>query len=195
MQQIKSSKSGPNLMTGGDFEVVPGRPQESWYPQESTLDEVDMKAERVAVASFKAIDPKTNKQVTASTNLVPKDGQQFLLLEIKAKTPDKAPKALERTYLAINSPTLKLPPGTLVRISGWMAVLDPIQASPDGALLFDSAGGEPLAVRIASPTNGWRNFVLYRYVPASGNINVTLALTGLGRVAFDDVRIEPLAPQ
>ena len=33
---------------------------------------------------------------------------------------------------------------------------------------------------------------LYRLVPASGTINVTLALTGLGSVYFDDVRIEPL---
>jgi len=29
-------------------------------------------------------------------------------------------------------------------------------------------------------------------MPQSGTINVTLALTGLGTVYFDDVRIEPL---
>jgi hypothetical protein len=29
-------------------------------------------------------------------------------------------------------------------------------------------------------------------VPASGAIGVTLALTGLGTVYFDDIRIEPL---
>jgi hypothetical protein len=31
-------------------------------------------------------------------------------------------------------------------------------------------------------------------VPSSGTINVTLALTGLGTVYFDDIRIEPLVP-
>jgi len=40
----------------------------------------------------------------------------------------------------------------------------------------------------------WRKFTLYRWVPASGTIYVTLALTGLGTVFFDDVRIEPLMP-
>jgi hypothetical protein len=31
-------------------------------------------------------------------------------------------------------------------------------------------------------------------VPASGKIHVSLALTGLGKAYFDDVRIEPLRP-
>ena len=35
----------------------------------------------------------------------------------------------------------------------------------------------------------WKQFVLYRKVPASGAINVTLALTGLGKVYFDDVTV------
>ncbi|HYV39808.1 MAG TPA: hypothetical protein VE988_29230, partial [Gemmataceae bacterium] len=195
IKQVKGAQAGANMLSGGGFELVPGQAQEAWYPQESTLDEVEMKAERLALISYKPIDPKTGKPGTAVSNLAAKEGQQFLLLEIKPKSKDKIPKALERTYLAINSPTIKLPPGTLVRISGWMAVPEAVQASPDGALLFDSAGGEPLAVRLATPTNGWRNFVIYRYVPASGTINVTLALTGLGRVAFDDIRIEPMVPR
>ena len=39
---------------------------------------------------------------------------------------------------------------------------------------------------------GWKKYELFREVPASGTINVTMALTGLGKVYFDDVRIEPL---
>jgi hypothetical protein len=67
-----------------------------------------------------------------------------------------------------------------------------IGASTDGALLFDSAGGEPLALRLTAPTKRWKQYILYRRVPASGSIHVTLALTGLGKVYFDDVKIEPL---
>jgi hypothetical protein len=67
----------------------------------------------------------------------------------------------------------------------------PIVGSPDGALLFDSAGGEPLAVRTSVPCP-WKQFILYRTVPASGVLNVTLALSGIGTVYFDDVRIEPM---
>jgi hypothetical protein len=40
----------------------------------------------------------------------------------------------------------------------------------------------------------WRKFHLYRRVPASGRISVTVALTGIGVAYFDDIRIEPFAP-
>ena len=46
-------------------------------------------------------------------------------------------------------------------------------------------------MRTISPFT-WKKFILYREVPASGTISVTMALTGLGKVYFDDVRIEPL---
>jgi hypothetical protein len=191
MEQIKNAKPAANMLRAGDFETVPGRVQETWTPQESTLDDVVLRAERVAEFAYTITDPKTGKPGPRGT-LTAKEGKQFLLLEVTPKYKDRpAPKALERTYLAIHSPTVTLVPGTLVRVSGWMAIPDTIQASADGALFYDSAGGEPLAVRMTAAT-GWRQFTLYRRVPPSGMINVTVALTGLGRVAFDDIRIEPL---
>jgi len=224
MDQVTAAKPADNMIPAGDFEVVPGRAQEAWSPQESTLDDVDMRAECVSEIWMATTDPKT-KLAGPRKQLTAKEGKQFLLLEIKpkylapgdspgasspganhspaanspaakqgdspgAKSP--LPKALERSFLGLVSPTVKLPPGSLVRVSGWMAIPDNIQASPDGALFYDSAGGEPLAVRLTGKTEGWRHFTLYRRVPASGVLNVTLALTGLGRVAFDDIRIEPL---
>jgi hypothetical protein len=38
----------------------------------------------------------------------------------------------------------------------------------------------------------WQRVTLYRQVPASGTIRVTVSLTGLGTAYFDDIRIEPL---
>ncbi len=196
MDQVKGTKFGENLIKDGDFEIVPGRKQEEWYPQEATLDDVVMSAERVSQVSMATIDAKTKKLDGKRGTLTPKQGQQFLLLTIKPKFKDQpVPKALERTFLSINSPWVTLPPGTLVRVSGWMAVPDEIQASPDGALFFDSAGSEPLAVRLTSRTDGWKHFTLYRTVPETGVIKVTLAMTGLGRVAFDDVKIEAAVPK
>jgi hypothetical protein len=181
MDQVNAAQAAANVLIGGDFETVPGRTQEAWYPQESTLDDVVMRAERVSELG------KPGAPI-----LLAKEGKQFLVLEIKPKAKDQpVPKALERTYLAINSPTVKLPPGTLVRVSGWICIPEPIQASSDGALLYDSAGGEPLGIRLTGAT-AWKKFTLYRRVPASGMMNVTVALTGLGRAAFDDLRIEPL---
>ncbi len=139
-----------------------------------SLDEVECQAKRVATEAH--------------------EGKQCLLLKIEAKNKVAPPQVLERTFLAIHSPTVRLQPGTKVRISVSARVPAAITGSPDGALLYDSAGGEPLAVRLnlASP---WKQFILYRQVPSSGTINVTLALTGLGSVYFDDVRIEPMGPK
>jgi hypothetical protein len=250
MQQVKNAKPGPNVLPGGDFEMVPGRPQEAWVPQDMTLDEVEMSARRVAevkvppppapkgpnppaktpttpqtpakqvvvtargappdplvgdVASpgrpnkggpakdAKPADPKDPKQPAplAPGEALPKEGKLCLKLEINPKRPALPPAVLERTFLAINSPAVRLPPGTLVQISAWVSVPWGLTGTADGALLYDSAGGEPLAVRVMGPIP-WTRYVLYRRVPASGVINVTLALTGLGAAYFDDVRIEPL---
>ena len=124
--------------------------------------------------------------------LVQQQPPGFVWLEVKPRDPKApVPEALERTFLALNSPQVHLQPGSLVRISGWVRIPKPIIASADGALLYDSIGGEPLAVRLTDPCV-WKQFTLYREVPESGTFYVTLALTGIGRVDFDDVRVEPL---
>src|SRR5262249_38386345 len=129
---------------------------------------------------------------TATTVEQPKQGKQCLMLEIKPKAGTFPPLALERSLLALTSPVVHLQPGTLVQVSGWVRIPQAITASADGALIYDSAGGEPLAVRMTEPTKKWEKITLYRRVPDSGTMFVTLALTGLGTVYFDDVRIEPL---
>ncbi|HZU36763.1 MAG TPA: hypothetical protein VFA18_12670, partial [Gemmataceae bacterium] len=120
-----------------------------------------------------------------------KDGNRCVMLEIGPKEGTVAPQALERTYLAVQSPPARLPPGSWVRISARVRIPGPITASTDGALIYDHAGGEPLAIRLTGTTD-WKTYTFYRKVPADGQVYVTLAMTGLGKVYFDDVRIEPL---
>ncbi len=172
LDEIRASRAGDNLLPDGDFESPPERAPAGWLMEElPSLDEVDCVARRVSEQ--------------------PHAGKQCLMLKVTPKNPELPPMVLERTFLAIHSPAVRLPAGTKVRISAWVRVPFAIKASADGALLYDSAGGEPLAVRLTSPTP-WKKITLYRYVPASGAINITLALTGTGAVYFDDVRIEPL---
>jgi hypothetical protein len=177
MDQVQSARAGSNVLTSGDFEGP-----NAWQQVDSpTLD-----------AAY----------VDRDARIVPEDpheGKQCLKLEIKAKTtpgPDgkvpPAPAALERTFLAVYGPSVRLQPGTLVRISTWVRIPKAISASADGVLIYDNAGGEPLAVRMAGEVKQWRKVTLYRRVPSTGAIKVTLALTGIGKVYFDDVRIEPL---
>jgi hypothetical protein len=186
MDQVRAAEPGTNLLPEGDFERDSDRVPSGWSVQAVSLDEVDLQVKRATEE--------------------PKEGRQCLQLEIKAKAPPGAgkdaalaPVALERTFLAVHTPALHLQPGTLVRVSGWVRIPKPIAASVDGALLYDSAGGEPLAVRLTGSDPGWKGktwkkFTLYRKVPASGTIHVTMALTGLGKAYFDDIRVEPLLP-
>jgi hypothetical protein len=171
--ELSKLRAGRNVLPEGDFEWPPDKRQPGWTLDEiPSLDEVKGEAMRVAND--------------------PREGKQCLMLKLSPKNSLKAPLVLERTFLAIHSPAMRLPPGTPVRISAWVRVPGAITGSPDGALLYDSAGGEPLAVRLSLATP-WKQFILYRTVPDSGTINVSMALTGLGTVYFDDVRIEPMA--
>lgn len=188
VQQIKSSSAGQNILPGGDFESVPANPQDAWKIEEPTLDDVEMTPIRVTEVQG-PLEVKAGGTPSAIEKV--KEGKQCALLQIRPKNRQAAPLVLERSLLALTSPAVKLPPGTIVRISGWVRIPSPITASADGALFYDSAGGEPLAVRLTEPTP-WKKYTLFRRVPESGQISVTIALTGLGSAYFDDVRIEPL---
>lgn len=171
MNQIGRMRIGGNVLPEGGFETPPDRTPAAWLPQEISLDEVNLAAWRVAED--------------------PQEGKRCLKLEVKPKHPENAPGALERTFLAVNSPAMKLPPGSMVRISGWIKIPKNIEASSDGVLFYDSAGGEPLAVRLTQQMP-WRKVTLYRKVPPSGTIQLTVALTGIGTAYFDDLRVEPM---
>lgn len=192
MAQKANMTVGANLLRGGDFELPPERVQENWKKVEETLDNVVMTPIRVAELPVQRAPSADKKAEFKPEN--PAEGRQCLMLNIKPRLDQTQPlQALERTTLALTSPEVRLPPGTLVQISGWVNIPAPITASPDGALLYDNAGGEPLALRWTDPMP-WKKFVMYRRVPASGNIYVTVAMTGVGTVYFDDLRIEPLIP-
>jgi len=213
MEQVRHATIEANVLPDGGFEADPRIEPSGWLPQQVTTDEVELQAARVTklevpktppatptpspgdptkppVAANPAITPLTMPPKAAP--LTPQEGKRCLELQIKPKNPLQPPSALERTFLAVNSPAVHLPPGSLVRISAWVRIIQPIKASVDGALFYDSAGGEPLAVRLTGDTKGWKKYTLYRQVPATGTISVTLALTGIGTAWFDDVRIEPL---
>ncbi|HXD87172.1 MAG TPA: hypothetical protein VN641_11805, partial [Urbifossiella sp.] len=54
--------------------------------------------------------------------------------------------------------------------------------------------GDKKGVELIGSNGRWKQFRLYRRVPASGKISVKMAMTGTGVAYFDDVRIEPLLP-
>lgn len=216
---LHAAALGSNVLRHGDFDGpkppagtgLPVTTLPGWTVQEVSLDEVVMSARVVPGAEAKEeppVPPVTKRpryEATSPANRiappvppVPTLGDGILRLRIAPRPvvvkekDDRPPEplALERTFLCVNSPPFRFPPGTWVRISGWMKVAGPVRASPDGAMLFDTTAGEAYAVRVTEPLN-WRKFHLYRKVPATGEVRVRMALTGFGTVYFDDIRIEP----
>jgi hypothetical protein len=188
-----------------------------WSARYGSLDQVDptamiVNAKKLAEKVEPRPAPKPLRGIwTAGREIHPPDegymrpqpdlGPSVLKLEFRSKQDvDKDGKArdlvqgpLERSYLAVDSPVVQLPPGTLVRVSAWIRIPREIRGSADGFLFYDDAGGEPLSVRLAVQPE-WRQFHLYRIVPESGKMHVTIALTGIGVAYVDNVAIEPMIP-
>jgi hypothetical protein len=180
---LEQCSPGGNRLPDGDFEQ-PGALPSGWREQRSTPDEVE-----------------GDVRLTSEQ---PHEGRRCLMIQVRPRMlpPANAPAGppppvtvLEATYLAVTSPPVALPPGSLVRISGWVKLPKAVEGSADGALVFDTAGGEPLGLRLTAATKGWQRFTLFRRVPATGAVQVTAALTGVGTAYFDDLTIEPLNPK
>jgi hypothetical protein len=188
-----------------------------WSARFGTLDRVGVAAgvvpsKKLADVPLKEPEPKKVRMYAPSRPIVrpgddylppaPELGGGVLKLEVRqrgevgrdGKPVEKSTYPLERTFLAVESPPVRLPPGTLVRVSAWVKIPGAIKLTADGLLFYDDAGGEPLGVRLLETNRRWKQFHLDRRVPESGQIGVTVALTGVGVAYVDDVRIEPMLP-
>jgi len=173
LKVINQSQLTGNLLRDGDCETPAGAPPSGWTVKKDTQDEVQL----------------TEMRVTES----PHEGNQCWKLSITPKDAAYAPEALERTYLVVNSPAVTLPAGTNVKLTGWYRIPEPIRASADGLLIYDNAGGEALGIRMHHSAT-WKKIEVFRKVPSSGQISISIALTGLGTVYFDDLKIEAINP-
>jgi len=213
-REVAASRPGGNAFEHGDFELSRPAPKDGaavdslpgWEVRKLLLDPVDAVAAIINVDE-KGVEDEQPKQLPplgarfSSDRAAPRPpefkqpqfGQHCLKLEIKAKKDTQIGAALERAVLAVDSPPTELAPGSLVRISFWAKVPRFLNGSADGFVVFDSAGGEPLGIRLRE-TQTWRKFNMYRRVPATGKISMTFALTGIGVALVDDVKIEPLLP-
>ena len=219
-KDVAGSKPGATVLPYGRFELSGPAPDQGaavaslpgWSTRQSLLDPVvavasivnsdklaDVPPPKVPLPPTRYVAPQFDTR-PEDVKLKPELGKQCLRLDIapkvkvdKAGNPLPAPQALERAFLAVDSPAVDLPPGSLARVSFWAKVPKSIESSADGVVVYDSAGGEPLAVRL-QVTDGWQRFNLYRRVPEGGKLSMTFALTGIGTAYIDDVKIEPLVP-
>lgn len=167
--RLKSQAWGENVLPAGGFEDL------------SALEAAGWRHYRGADAGL-----ATTVELAASAA---RQGASGLVLRATA---DDGQPAVETPPLWITSAPVRVKAGQLVRISGWVKLPRPVTGASDGLLIFDSAGGLPLALRIREPGE-WREFVFYRAAPADGELSVTLALSGAGEAWVDELAISLLA--
>ena len=166
---IRQSQSVPSTLPGGTFESLNQLTSSGWRHIQHPL-------------------PGVSSRVELSHG-TPRNGHFCLQMVTEVNDPEIAPAVLESAPLWISSPAIEVTPGTLVQIRGWVRIEKQITGSQDGLLVFDNHGGRTLAMRMQAKPD-WQEFVLYRAVGDTGQVNVTLALTGYGKVCVDDVAIE-----
>ncbi|MBW3543864.1 MAG: hypothetical protein KY476_26750, partial [Planctomycetes bacterium] len=117
-----------------------------------------------------------------------REGRYALRLWAFPEAGTEPPTALARSPVIVTSPPLTVRAGQIVHISGWLHLATPITRTPDGVLVYDSLSGPAGAIRFSQATP-WQRFELIREVHASGELTITCALSGLGEVRFDDLRV------
>ena len=95
--------------------------------------------------------------------------------------------------LSKGSPPVTVEAGQVARIRGKIRIPAAITASSDGVLVYDSLGGEALALRF-SDASDWTEFSFLRPIRESTALRISLVMTGFGSVEFDDLFVEISRP-
>lgn len=163
----RNEKRAESALEGGQFENFDKVVEAGW------------KREQVAVDGIRAV-----------AELYPRPHKGKFALRLAA-VPDKvgeAPVQITEHPITVSSPDIQVEPGQIVYIRGWVKVLGRSAANVDGAMLYDSLAGPVLGLRWTTPTD-WQQFGLLREVRQSGPMHLTLALSGIGDILFDDLEV------
>ena len=116
-------------------------------------------------------------------------GQMGLSLAVASSTPSDKPKQLETIPLWVTTPAMPVRMGEMICVDGWIRIPQPLESTVDGLMIFDSLGGEEMALRFLQTSGEWRQFAFYRIVPEDSNYYVFFALNGFGEAQLDDIRV------
>lgn len=184
-----SAAAAPNLLRSGDFEDQDTMKVEGWHRVQPAIEGVRATAEQYPLA---------------------KSGRHSLRLIAVSSVPDKAtvakgksrssrdsappPVLIRERPVTVVSPPVVVRKSQLVYIGGWVKVVAGSGPTSEGAVLYDSIGGPATALRWRDPQE-WKHFEILREVPESGELNITIALTGIGEVLIDDLQVQAYEPE
>ena len=167
-QRTDGGRLGPNRLPGGDMEM-------------RTLEQAGWEVMSHKVRGVSNVWAGVS---SAATRL----GQSGLRLAA-APDPSDKPRQLETVPIWAASPPMTVRSGELICVNGWIRIPQPLESTVDGLLIFDSLGGEELALRFVHTAGEWRRFAFYRSVPEDKTYYVFFALNGFGEVHLDDIQV------
>ena len=134
--------------------------------------------------------------VKASADLYesPHKGKYALRLVAWPENPQAVPTVISRSPVTVTTPPVMVRSGQVVHISGWIKVPERVHGSQDGVIVYDSQSGPVGALRFEE-VKEWKQFSLVREIQQSGELTITISLTGLGEVLLDDLVIVPHDPK
>ena len=121
-----------------------------------------------------------------------RSGQKGLRLAVSPMGPEDKPSQLETTPLWVATPLVDVRMGEMICVNGWVRIPKKIESTVDGLMIFDSLGGESLALRFLETKGVWREFAFYRIASSDGKYCVFFGLNGFGEAHIDDVKIFPI---
>jgi hypothetical protein len=173
---MRLGKFGPNTLPSGNFEDAEAFKTSGWVDQSYPMEGYSSQQIRLVPGGRDSSKRMLKMTVGAqdSTGI------------------DQLPPFVDFPVAAVRSPIIRVGAKQFIRIS--VLVHRPIASTPGagGVIVRDSIGGETLQFRTTDPIPELSRVVLYRRVPADGELTVTLGLAGYGDVFFDDLKIEPV---
>ncbi|MCL2120329.1 MAG: hypothetical protein FWH27_18080, partial [Planctomycetaceae bacterium] len=201
-KKMAHMKPGENRLPAGDGENAMQWQQSGWrslnVPTEGVMPGVtvaDPSAARSGQGGIKLRLVPTSQIAATAPTVGGGVGETTL---ISGNTMDSDGIQLETAPVWIMTPQIPVYAGEILCITGYINIPQKLQGNVDGLMIFDSLGGEPLALRWIDTGGQWRQFTLFRAVPTvlppNASMCVTFALSGLGEVQLDDLQIFPIIP-
>jgi hypothetical protein len=166
-------RGAKNLLPSGEFEDYDTLVAEGWG---------NVHHERDSLLTSAALFPTGHK------------GKYALRLECLRQPGGGALEVLDEPAVTVTTPPMGVAAGQLLLISGWVRIAQPIVGSRDGLMIYDSLLKRSGALRLYDGDQ-WRRFELLRVAPQSGEVTLTLSLTGIGTALVDDLQVMVLEPR
>ena len=158
-----------NLVRSGSFEDIQTMVAEGWRHSQSTED-----------------------QAVSTVDLFPEPRQGKYCLRLQSQPVSDGEQTAERPQqVTVVTPPFEVHADSVLHISGYIQIPEPLRGSLDGFMILDSLTGASGAIRMHR-TRGWQRFEMLREIHESGPFELTFVLAGHGEVRLDDLRVIPI---